>query len=41
MGVIPREDVVGDGGDGVCIAEGEAKGKHQSGLAGADWSVSR
>jgi len=36
---IPGEDVVGDGGDGVLIAEGEAEGEHEGGFAGADGSA--
>jgi len=35
-GRVPGEDVVGDGGDGVLIAESEAEGEHKRGLAGAD-----
>ncbi len=36
FGVFPREDVVGDGGDAVGIAEGEAEGEHEGRFAGAD-----
>ena len=36
LGVLAREDVVGDGGDAVGVAQGEAEGEHQGGFAGAD-----
>ncbi len=39
LGVFPREDVVGDGGDAVGVAEGEAEGEHEGRFAGADGSV--
>ena len=36
LGVLAREDVVGDGGDAVGVAQGEAEGEHEGGFAGAD-----
>lgn len=36
---IPGEDVVGDGSDGVLVAEGEAEAEHEGGFAGADGSA--
>ncbi|KAK0776223.1 hypothetical protein LTR91_023256 [Friedmanniomyces endolithicus] len=39
LAVLAGEDVVGDGGYAVVVAEGEAEGEHQGGFAGADRSV--
>lgn len=39
LGVFVRKDVVGDGGDGVGVAEGAAEFVHQGGFAGADGTV--
>lgn len=36
LGVLAREDVVGDGGDAVGVAQGEAEGEHERGFAGSD-----
>lgn len=36
LGVLAREDVVGDGGDVVLGAQGVAQGQHEGGLAAAD-----
>lgn len=41
LGVFPREDVVGHGGDAVAVAQGQAEGEHQCGFAGADGSSVR
>ena len=37
----PCEDVVGYGGDAVGVAEGMAKGEHESSFAGADGAIWR
>lgn len=36
---LPGEDVVRHGGERVLVAQGEAEGEHQGGLAGSDGSV--
>lgn len=38
-GCIPGEDVVGDGGDVVLVAEGLAEGQHEGSFARSDGST--
>jgi len=39
FGVFASEDVVGDGGDGVVVSEGEAEGQHEGCFSRADGAV--
>lgn len=39
FGVLPREDVVGYGGEGVAVPEGGQEGEEEGGFAGADGAV--